>query len=33
VSIRKLPLGAVRPLEKKELERLEQAVSAGREDR
>jgi 23S rRNA pseudouridine2605 synthase len=33
VSIRKLPLGAVRPLEKKELERLEQTISAGREDR
>lgn len=32
VSIRGLPLGAVRPLERKELERLERMTSAGREE-
>jgi pseudouridine synthase len=32
VSVRKLPLGAVRPLERRELERLRRITSSGREE-
>lgn len=32
VSVRKLPLGAVRPLERRELERLRRVTSSGREE-